>query len=325
MVLAREDITDDSSDEDAAALRNRVRKIMTKQAGKMNPMCRLILFRWLGRTRRRLGIPDLLIVADNISEEESSTDEQAKHQVRPEISTKAQAIARFWRGMLEKQVEKVEPAVQVSDDSGSDDQSKGIFDRLITNHVKDIARLWLQQMREEQNSGGVRRVQNIVSDESDAAEQSDEFDMNAVPTFGRNAIRTAPVSSDTGTDTGSSMTAPGGTTSSHGPDERVPAPQQRDSPKASARLGESVPAQEHDESPQASARSANASARSLLQPALSEPEEGHVPEVDEESSKALVTQQDSAAPAAILPKTRRIARMWLDMMNDALSSRRSSA
>jgi hypothetical protein len=306
LVLARGDITDDSSDEDATALRNRVRKIMTKQIGKMNPVCRLILFRWLARTRRRLGIPDLLVVADNITDEDSSADEQVKHGVLPEISTKAQAIARFWRSLLAKGGEEVNKfTVQVSDDSGGDEQSNEVLDRLVTNHVRDIARLWLQQMREDQLGGGVRRVKNIVSDESDDDQESDGFDIDAAHTFQRPAVRTAPVSSDTGDDTGSSLTAAGGTTSSHGPDERVPAHVQtlEENPKTSAR----------------SARSARSASRASDQ---SEPEDEPVEDEpqDVQDSTGPAAQQD-APPAPILPKTRRIARMWLDMMNDALSNR----
>jgi len=291
LVLARGDITDDSSDEDAVALRNRVRKIMQKQVGKMNPKCRLILFRWLGRTRRRLGIPDLLVVADNITDEDSTADEQSKDQVLQELPAKSQAIARFWRGMITKQSQSTDDGlkVQVSDDSGSEDQSKVAFDRLVTNHVRDIARLWLQQMRDEQSSGGVRRVKNIISDESDEAQESDEFDVNMAPKFERNTVRGAVVSSDTGDDTASSLTA-AGTTSSHGQDERaMPMQVEDDSESLAGPVSQRVPA----------------------------PEEGA------EASAGSVAQQDTGAP--ILPKTRRIARMWLDMMNDALSSRRSSA
>jgi len=305
LVLARGDITDDSSDEDAAALRNRVRKIMTKQIGKMNPVCRLILFRWLSRTRRRLGIPDLLVVADNITDEDSSADEPAEDVVLPAISIKAQAIARFWRGLISKGVGPVggavELAVQVSDDSGSDDQSKTVFDRLVSNHVREIASLWLQQMREDQNGAVARRVKNIVSDESDEAEESDEFDINMAPVFDRAAVRTAPVSSDTGDDTGSSLTAAGGTTSSHGPDERVP-----------------IQVQDLGGSPKTTERSAR------ILSSRRDPQDDPVTEdEDVEESSGPVAEQNSVTP--ILPKTRRIARMWLDMMNDALSSRRSSS
>lgn len=299
LVLARGDITDDSSDEDAAALRNRVRKIMSKQIGKMNPVCRLILFRWLSRTRRRLGIPDLLVVADNITDEDStSADEHVKLGALPEISTKAQAIARFWRSLLATQEQPVnEFAVQVSDDSGSDEQSKEVLDRLVTNHVRDIARLWLQQMREDQDGGAIRRVKNIVSDDTDADEESDAFDIDAAPAFQRPAVRTAPVSSDTGEDTGSSLTAAGGTTSSHGPDERVP---------AQDALVDNI---------KSSARSESRTSE------RSEPEEDSVDDEQQiaEEPAASAPQQEAAVP--ILPKTRRIARMWLDMMNDALSNR----
>jgi hypothetical protein len=309
MVLARGDITDDSSDEDAVALRTRVRKIMSKQIGKMSPVCRLLLFRWLGRTRRRLGIPDLLVVADNITDEDSSADEQAKHLEPQEISIKAQAIARFWRTLITKQGEKtdmaIELAVPVSDDSGSDDHINADYDRLITNHVKGIAILWLQQMRQDQNGGGVRRVKNIVSDESDLSEESDEFDINSAPTFERAAVRTAPVSSDTGDDTGSSLTAAGGTTSSHGRDDRVPA---------------QIQFQTQADGPALTARSTARSTSRASEGA--EFQEDSAAEQDAPASSEPVAQQDTAVP--ILPKTRRIARMWLDMMNDALSSRRSS-
>jgi hypothetical protein len=301
LVLARGDITDDSSDEDAVALRNRVRKIMSKQIGKMNPVCRLILFRWLSRTRRRLGIPDLLVVADNITDEDTSADEHVKLGALPEISTKAQAIARFWRGLLVTHEKPVnEFAVQVSDDSGSDEQSNGVLDRLVTNHVREIARLWLQQMREDQGSGGIRRVKNIVSDESDVAEESDGFDIDAVPAFQRAAVRTAPVSSDTGDDTGSSLTAAGGTTSSHGPDDRVPI---------------QVALVTEGDNHKSSARSESRASQ------RSEPEEDPVEDEEHEADEPAGSAAQADAPVPILPKTRRIARMWLDMMNDALSNR----
>ena len=118
--------------------------------------------------------------------------------------------------------------------------------------------------------------------------------MNAEPAFERAPVRTAAVSSDTGDDTGSTMTAAGGTTSSHGPDERVP-----------------VQIQAQGDSHRTTARST----------ARSEPETDAAAEQDDGTTSEPPAQQDTAAP--ILPKTRRIARLWLDMMNDALSSRRS--
>jgi len=312
LVLARGDITDDSSDEDAAALRNRVRKIMSKQIGKMNPKCRLILSRWLGRTRRRLGVPDLLVVADNITDDDSSADEPSQQQAAmPEVSTKVQTIARFWRSLIAKQVHfahgEAELQVEVSDDSGSDDQSKAVLNRLVTNHVRDIALLWLQQMRDDQHGGAVRRVKNIVSDESDATHESDEFDVNAAPVFERTAARTAPVSSDTGDDTGSSLTIAEGTTSSHGPDEKVPLQVFVDRSHVNASAGSTSREEAVDQGA-----------------SMEQDSEGHgPPEQIIEAATGSVAQPASAAP--ILPKTRRIARMWLDMMNDALSSRRSSS
>jgi hypothetical protein len=71
--------------------------------------------------------------------------------------------------MLAQQSQTVHDGLkaQVSDDSGSENQSTGAIVRLHQPCQRHCAFV-LQPMQEGQDSGGIRRVKNIFSDESDS-------------------------------------------------------------------------------------------------------------------------------------------------------------